>query len=335
MKLGSGHMSAARAVAVAAGLLAGGATQQAAAQDWPTEPITVVVGFNAGGSTDRFVRLMAPYVAEELGAAMPVVNKGGASSQLGATYFLQRGAECNTIFGSSLSPFLQLSILKGNASYTMEDFAFINGQWGDLDLLFTGQESRFQTLDDLIAEIRDKPRSVSAALITGGSSELNLRLLLENFDIPYENVNVVSYESGGKVRTAVAGGTVDFTVVSADGSTGVKDIITPIALFTDEPLDGWDVPYANTLISEMGQPELPQVDGSLRGFAASAECKAQHPERFQMIVDAMRAALERDDVKAALDEAAMGANWIGPDATDTKMNSAFDLYERYKDVMGG
>ena len=68
--------------AAAAALIA--LTGAAAAQDWPTRPITLVVPFAAGGGIDVSVRLQAQHMSELLGQSFVVENIGGAAGTTGS-----------------------------------------------------------------------------------------------------------------------------------------------------------------------------------------------------------------------------------------------------------
>src|SRR3954464_8865273 len=56
----------------------------AAAQDWPTRPVTMVVPFAAGASSDILARIIAPKMAEHLGKPVIIENIGGAGGMTGA-----------------------------------------------------------------------------------------------------------------------------------------------------------------------------------------------------------------------------------------------------------
>jgi len=70
---------------VLAGALAGALTPPAAAQDWPTRPVTMVVPFAAGGGGDLAGRIIAPRMSELLGWTVIVENAGGAGGMNGAS----------------------------------------------------------------------------------------------------------------------------------------------------------------------------------------------------------------------------------------------------------
>ena len=75
----------ASAVVVAIALAAGGAAAvPAAAQDWPTRPVTMVVPFPPGGGTDVLGRIVAPRLSEALRQQVVVENVGGAGGMIGS-----------------------------------------------------------------------------------------------------------------------------------------------------------------------------------------------------------------------------------------------------------
>jgi tripartite-type tricarboxylate transporter receptor subunit TctC len=80
-----------RLVAALAGLMSAAATVPAAAQDWPTRPLTMVVAFAAGGGADVMGRILAQRLSELLGQQVIVENVGGAGGMTG-TYRVARAA---------------------------------------------------------------------------------------------------------------------------------------------------------------------------------------------------------------------------------------------------
>src|SRR3546814_16483196 len=89
------------------------------------------------------------------------------------------------------------------------------------------------------------------SVVPSPASHMSTYLLLESAGIPAKNRDVVTYESGGKARAAVAGGQVDFTILSAEGSEGVRDMVRPLAIVRDTPLKDWE---AATPVNEALKP---------------------------------------------------------------------------------
>ena len=77
-----------------------------AQEDYPSRPINVVVPFATGGYNDRLARAFAPYLQEELGQPIVIVNQEGAGAQLGHTYALQQPADGYTVMLTSASPYI-------------------------------------------------------------------------------------------------------------------------------------------------------------------------------------------------------------------------------------
>ncbi len=61
----------------------------ARAQNYPSGPIRIIVGFPPGGGADSYARLLAPYLSEKLGQPIAVENKTGANGNV-ATEFVSK-----------------------------------------------------------------------------------------------------------------------------------------------------------------------------------------------------------------------------------------------------
>jgi putative tricarboxylic transport membrane protein len=298
------------------------------AGDFPSRPITVVVAFGVGGSADRMTRTMAPFLGEALGQPVQVVNREGAGTLLGANYVLDQPPDGYTVLASGFSPYLSNTILEGNADYTIDDFAYLNFQWFDEDLIAVNADTGYASLPELLEDIRARPKRVKAAVVRGSGGHLMARLLLELSGIPQENLNLVAYNSGGIARAAVAGGVVDFIVISAPGTESISEYVRPLAIFSHERSPDWDVPTLNEAMAPTGI-RVPILPGSIRGFATSAALVRNHPERFDRLAAAIEAALADPRLIEALDQGSIGRRWIGPAASASTMRETFEIFENY------
>ncbi|KQM75376.1 tripartite tricarboxylate transporter substrate binding protein [Xylophilus sp. Leaf220] len=96
-------LQAAAAAAAPAGLLAAGAARAQADGPWPSRPITYVVPFTPGGSTDVIGRIVAQKLTEALGQPVVVDNKPGAAGAVGASYVAKAKPDGYTLFGGTIS----------------------------------------------------------------------------------------------------------------------------------------------------------------------------------------------------------------------------------------
>src|SRR3712207_5313547 len=107
------------------------------AAGYPERPINVIVPFATGGYNDRLSRAFVPFLQKELGQPLVIVNRPGAGTQLGNTYFLQQPDDGYTIMCTSAAPYIPLTILLQNAQYKAEDFTMINLPSRDFTLAAT------------------------------------------------------------------------------------------------------------------------------------------------------------------------------------------------------
>lgn len=296
--------------------------------DFPVRPLTIVVGFGVGGSADRMTRTMSNYIAEELGQPIKVINKRGAGTLLASNYVLNQAHDGYTIYASGFSPYLSNTILEGNADFTIDDFAYLNFQWFDEDLIAVNKDSKYKDLPDLLNAIRMHPKTVRASVVRGSGGHLMAKLLLEVSGIPQENLNLVTYNGGGLARAAVAGGIVDFIVISAEGTEGIREFIRPLAIVSDRPNPNWDALPLNEALKPMGI-SVPILPGSIRGFGTTAEFRRIYPERFDKIAAAMKKALQNEELLDILDHSAIGSRWIGPEQSEMTMKTTFRIFQDY------
>jgi putative tricarboxylic transport membrane protein len=302
--------------------------QASAADDYPNKPLNFVVGFGIGGSVDRMTRSMSSFLGDTLEQPIKVINQKGAGTQLAANYVLRRPNDGYTVFASAFSPYLLNTILEGNAPYTIEDFTYINFQWFDFDLIAVNKDTEFESLEQVLEKIRNEPKAVKASVVQGSAGHLMIRLLLEVNGIPQENLSLVTYSSGGKARSAVAGGQVDLISISAQGSEGIREFLRPLAVVGDERSDKWDAPTINEALKSMNVT-VPVLPGSMRGFAVSTEFKQKYPERFEKLTLAIQNTLELEDVQKFLKQSNIGGEWIGSEKADELMKKNFEIFKKY------
>ena len=98
--------------------------QMAAAQDWPAaKPITYVVPFTPGGSTDTIGRVLANKLQEALKQSVVVENKPGQAGGIGAAYVAKAAPDGYTLFGGTISTHaINASLYRNLAYHPVRDF---------------------------------------------------------------------------------------------------------------------------------------------------------------------------------------------------------------------
>lgn len=105
------------AMSLAMSCMAVGMTSVMAQEPYPSRPITLVVPFPPGGSTDTMGRVMAKAMGDVLGQSVVVENKGGAGTVIGASYVAKAAPDGYTLLVSSGTTFTVNPAIRANMPY--------------------------------------------------------------------------------------------------------------------------------------------------------------------------------------------------------------------------
>lgn len=93
------------------------------ADNWPAKPITLVVPYPPGGTTDIVGRHLAERMREELGETVVVENKAGAATAIGTSYVARARKDGYTLLLSAGTTFTTNPHMNKSVPYKLEDFA--------------------------------------------------------------------------------------------------------------------------------------------------------------------------------------------------------------------
>jgi len=186
------------------------AVASTAAFAWPEgKPVTLIVPFPPGGSTDTIARVVGQKLQEKLGGTFIVENKAGATGTIGATYVARAAADGHTLLVTSLGPLVIVPhLMKSGMQYeALKDLDPITVAVQAPNLLVIPASSPLKTLDDLIARLKKTPNKVSFASSGNGSSD---HLTAELFWQQTKTSGVhVPYKGGSPAINDLLGGQVD------------------------------------------------------------------------------------------------------------------------------
>jgi tripartite-type tricarboxylate transporter receptor subunit TctC len=201
--------------------LAFGLTAVAAQAAWPEKPVTLLVPFPPGGSTDAIARAVGPKLQEKLGGTFIVDNRAGAGGTLGAAAAKRAAPDGYTIFVSSLGPFVIGPHLVKNPGYDpLKDFDYITVAVQAPNVLAVPANSPHKNLADVMAFLKANPGKMSFASAGNGTSD---HLTAELFWQQTGTTGLhIPYKGGAPAMSDLLGGQVDATFMNIN--TGITQI---------------------------------------------------------------------------------------------------------------
>jgi tripartite-type tricarboxylate transporter receptor subunit TctC len=195
-------------------------TAPARAQDYPTRPIKLVVGFAAGGTTDFMARLVADKLRSPLGQPVVVENRTGANGAIGAEFVAKAAADGYTLYFTTAGVATVYPHLKPAPYDTLRDFVGVSRVAFNSTMLVVNAATPVRSAQDLAALARAKPGKITIA-ITGLGSVSHLGAELFQAAAAIKLVEV-PYRGAAPAMTDLLGGTLDS--LFGDGPTVITQI---------------------------------------------------------------------------------------------------------------
>ena len=160
--------SIASAVVLGASLLGG---TSAMAQAYPTKPVTIIVPFAAGGTTDILARIIGQALTAELGQSVVVDNRAGAGGNIGGQAAAKAAPDGHTLFmGTVGTHAINASLYKKMPFDPVKDFAPLTRVANVPNLLVANPAQPYKSVKDLIAYAKANPGKVNFGSSGNGSS---------------------------------------------------------------------------------------------------------------------------------------------------------------------
>lgn len=201
-------------LAVTAGICAPSIIQAQSA--WPRRPITVAMTSPAGGGTDRGVRPLCSLLEKALGAPRISLQDMSSAGGVQATDWVAgQPADGNAWLGTGDQ--IDTFALMGRYGYTYKDFDFWMAAGTPAGFMVRA-DSPFQTMEDLVQAIKEKPGELSCATTpTGTGFSILSRYISVTHDLDYRTAN---FKGGGPTVRALLAGETDFGVVGITPAAG-------------------------------------------------------------------------------------------------------------------
>jgi tripartite-type tricarboxylate transporter receptor subunit TctC len=217
-----------------AALLGALALSGAALAEYPERPVTIIVPFTAGGSSDIVARTVQPRLAQLLGQPIVVDNKPGANSGLAATYVAKAKNDGYTLLVGSIGTYAINPVLYKDLGYEpRRDFDLLTVAVRTPNALVAHANFPPNTVAELIAYLKKNPNQVSfASSGTGSSDHLTAALFWQKtgttgIHVPYKGGSAahldlisgtanVSFQNLGSITNHVRGGKMKLLAITSD-----------------------------------------------------------------------------------------------------------------------
>jgi tripartite-type tricarboxylate transporter receptor subunit TctC len=145
----------------------------AGAQDkWPSKPITYIVPFGPGGTTDVLARLVTVKAGPALGTTFVIENKPGAGGGMGSDLTAKAAPDGYTIQGGTISSHAINASLYAKLPYDpIKNFTPITMIGSMPNILVVRADSPYRTVQDVIAAAKSKPGTINFASSGNGTSQ--------------------------------------------------------------------------------------------------------------------------------------------------------------------
>jgi len=233
----------------------------AAAQGYPSKPITFVIPFAAGGDSDLSGRNVAQHAQKYLNNQPIVsVNRVGASGTIGAASVRTAPADGYTLLVARIATHAIMPALDTKLSYKWNEFTMLSLIELNPFICFVKGDAPWKNAAELIASTRAYPGKLNFSTSGVGTSQnMSVQYLMTLAGLTKDHAVGIHYKGGGEVTTAVLGGQVHFacnnapTVIPQIKAGALRGMFVMPARLAEIP----EVPSAR----EAGFPDMEKIVG--------------------------------------------------------------------------
>ena len=274
------------------------------AQDWPTKPVRILIGFGAGGGTDVATRIVAEGLSDVLGQQFTVENRPGAGGTIAGGIVARAPKDGYTAVALSMGHAVSAVMVKTVPYDPIADFAPIGIFTNSAIVIAVSKNSPATDLKSLVAHVNKEAGKLNYSTVGLGSTQ---HLIAEDLvQRTGMKAQAVAYRTTGEVVTALIRGDSAFAVDLYHAIRGQVDGGELWVLATSTPRRWGPI------------PSVPAVAESIPGFGVLGWYGLAFPAGTpQPIIDKLRKAraevLARDSVKKRLEGVGAVANLSTPD----------------------
>ena len=283
-------------IAIIAGLMCIPVSASAQAQQYPSKPVTFVVPYAAGGTTDTMARMLGGKLEKRLGQTFVIENKPGAASSIGAAYVAKAAPDGYTLLlATSTTMAINASIYKKLAYDPAKDLTPVALVAGIPFLLVVNPATGVKSVADLVTLAKKEKGGLPfGSNGHGGAGHLNMAMLntmtdTEMTQVPYKGLAPALNDTvAGHVKVMFGDFSTAYPLVKAGKlralgvSTKQRVAVAPeIAPLNEAGLPGYDVSSWQMVVAPGGTPKetVAKLSAELRGILSDKDVIADFNRR--------------------------------------------------------
>lgn len=214
------HHAVGAVAIVLTSVLAGTSATAQPAGDYPSKPITLVIGFPPGGGADQVGRVYANSLSKVLGQPVVVENRPGAGSTIGASRVARAPADGYTVYLGNSSVMGSDSALY-KVDYTADDFEPVAQLTTGPLVLIAHTNSGIKSVEDLLERTRNQPGKLNVA--SSGNGVVTHFAAVEFMQLTGAKLMHIPFKGGAAATQSVAAGDTDISFATAPSARAVID----------------------------------------------------------------------------------------------------------------
>jgi tripartite-type tricarboxylate transporter receptor subunit TctC len=239
------------------------------AADFPQKPITIIVPYTAGGSSDSVARLLGKQLSEQMGQPVLVDNRAGAGATIGTALVAKAPADGYTVLLADNAQTTAPSLYPRLPYDAVTSFRGIGMVGVAPAILFSSQQSNLRSVKDMVETQKTRPAGFSIGVGSGSPSHLISELFQMQSRL---KLQMVPYKGASQAAVDVLGGQIDLIFTNpasagqyvksgkmyALGVTGSQrhPAFPELATFKEQGVEGMNnVSYWFALLMPAGVPD--------------------------------------------------------------------------------
>lgn len=276
-----------------------------------TSDLRLVVPTPAGGGFGLVAQRVQPHLADALGVRVDMsFNDAGGQEAAIATFVANTRDSCESVLIMG-TPMLQLGTMTNpGLNVSPEDLYPLGAFTQEPSAVLAGQHTGYQTIDDVIADAKQRPGEVVASV--GSVTDIAHLGLLEIEKAAGVTFNKVFYGGGSPARDALIQGEAAITHAGVYNAQGVAEFVEFIGVHANE--NQWPELTRNAPVLSDSLGDLPESVARYALFV-TADCKAKDPAAVEILSEALETAVHSDGYQEVLAEGGIQGqfDWIAGD----------------------